>query len=157
MLGALGDGGAYSRHVKTRVEEVRTFLEENLTRGIDIPGVARATSLSPFYLTRIFKARYGVPPYRYLIRLRIQYASDLLRDSALSVTQVSHRSGFNSLSHLHHHLPPATGMSPLPVPAHHRCRAGPWGSPGDPRSEVDCLANLPRRVRGRTDRNRRRS
>lgn len=40
-----------------------------------------------------------MPPYRYLMRLRIQYASNLLRDSPLSVTQVCHRSGFNSLSH----------------------------------------------------------
>ena len=53
-----------------------------------------------------------MPPYRYLIRLRIQYTSDLLQDSSLSVTQVCHRSGFNSLSHFittfHRH----TGMSP---------------------------------------------
>lgn len=50
MLGVLGDGGAHRRHVRKRVEKVRTFLEENLTRDIDIPGVARANSLSPFYL-----------------------------------------------------------------------------------------------------------
>lgn len=86
MLGVLGDGGAHSRHVTERVEEGRTFLEENLTRDIDIPGVARANALSPFYLNRIFKAHYGVPPDRYLIRLRIQRAPDLLRDSSLSVT-----------------------------------------------------------------------
>jgi AraC family transcriptional regulator len=112
MLGVLGDGGTHSRHVKERVEGVRTFLEENLTRDIDIPGVARANSLSPFYLTRIFKSYYGVPPYRYLIRLRIQYASDLLRGSSLSVTQVCHRSGFNSLSHFITTFRRHTGMSP---------------------------------------------
>lgn len=112
MLGTLGDGVTHSRHVKQRLEEVRTFLEDNLARDIDIPAVARANSLSPFYLTRIFKAQYGLPPYRYLIRLRIQYASDLLRDSPLSVTQVCHRSGFNSLSHFIFTFRRHTGMSP---------------------------------------------
>jgi AraC-like DNA-binding protein len=112
VLGALGDGVTHSRHVKQRLEEIRTFLEDNLARDIDIPAVARANSLSPFYLTRIFKAQYGLPPYRYLIRLRIQYASDLLRDLPLSVTQVCHRSGFNSLSHFVMTFRRHTGMSP---------------------------------------------
>ena len=112
MVGALGDGVTHSRHVKQRLEEIRTFLEDNLARDIDIPAVARANSLSPFYLTRIFKAQYGLPPYRYLIRLRIQYGSDLLRDLPLSVTQVCHRSGFNSLSHFIMTFRRHTGMSP---------------------------------------------
>jgi len=112
VLGASGDGGSHSRNVKQRLEEVRTFLEDNLAGDIDIPGIARANSLSPFYLTRIFKAQYGVPPYRYLIRSRIQHASDLLRDSSLSVTQVCHCSGFNGLSHFIAIFRRHTGMSP---------------------------------------------
>jgi AraC family transcriptional regulator len=112
VLGALGDGGSHSRNVEQRLEDVRTFLEDNLAGDIDIPAVARANALSPFYLTRIFKAHYGVPPYRYLIRLRIQYASDLLRGSSLSETQVCHRSGFNSLSHFITTFRRHTGMSP---------------------------------------------
>ena len=112
MLGVPGDGGTHSRHVKQRVEEVRTFLEENLTRDIDIPGVARANSLSPSTSPVSSRAHYGVPPYRYLIRLRIQYASDLLRGSSLSVTQVCHRSGFNCLSHFITTFRRHTGMSP---------------------------------------------
>jgi AraC-like DNA-binding protein len=94
-----GDGKHQSRHVREHAEQVRAYLEANLTQDLDMNAVARAASLSPFYLTRIFKQRYGVPPYRYLIGFRIRYASDLLRESSLSVTQVCHRSGFNSLSH----------------------------------------------------------
>ena len=74
--------------------------------------VARAASLSPFYLTRIFKARYGVPPYRFLINLRIDRATELLRDSSLTVTQICHRSGFNSLSHFITTFRRHTGLSP---------------------------------------------
>jgi AraC-like DNA-binding protein len=98
--------------VRERAEEARAFLEENLTRDLDINDVARAASLSPFYLSRIFKARYGVPPYRYLINLRIDHASELLRDSSLTVTQICHRSGFNSLSHFITTFRRHTGVSP---------------------------------------------
>jgi AraC-like DNA-binding protein len=98
--------------VRERAEEVRSYLEQHLTQDLDMNQVARAASLSPFYLTRIFKQRFGVPPYRYLIGLRIDYASQLLRDSSLSVTQVCHRSGFNSLSHFITTFRMHTGMSP---------------------------------------------
>jgi AraC-like DNA-binding protein len=53
-----------------------------------------------------------VPPYRYLIRWRIDYASQLLRESSLSVTQVCHRSGLNSLSHFITTFRLHTGLSP---------------------------------------------
>ena len=95
-----------------RAEGVRTYLEEHLTQDLDMNAVARAAALSPFYLTRIFKQRFGVPPYRYLIGLRITYASELLRTSSLSVTQICHRSGFNSLSHFITTFRRHMGMSP---------------------------------------------
>lgn len=98
--------------MRERAEEVRAYLEQHLTQDLDMNAVARAASLSPFYLSRIFKKRYGVPPYRYLIGLRIDHASRLLRDSSLSVTQVCHRSGFNSLSHFITTFRVHTGMSP---------------------------------------------
>jgi len=112
MLAGSREARALSPHARARVEEVRVYLEANMTRDVDMVSVARQVALSPFYLTRIFKAQYGVPPYRYLIRLRIDHATELLRDSALTVTQICHRAGFNSLSHFittfHHHV----GMSP---------------------------------------------
>ena len=112
LFGRFGDVDHQSRHVREHAEQVRAYLEANLTQDLDMNAVARAASLSPFYLTRIFKQRYGVPPYRYLIGLRIRYASDLLRESSLSVTQVCHRSGFNSLSHFITTFRRHTGMSP---------------------------------------------
>ena len=55
-----GDGSHQSRHVRKHAEQVRAYLEANLTQDLDMNAVARAASLSPFYLTRIFKQRYGV-------------------------------------------------------------------------------------------------
>jgi AraC-like DNA-binding protein len=112
VFGIFGDQDKQSRHVRERAEEVRAYLQDHLTQDLDMDDVARAASLSPFYLTRIFKQRYGVPPYRYLITLRIDHASQLLRDSSLSVTQVCHRSGFNSLSHFITTFRRHTGLSP---------------------------------------------
>jgi AraC family transcriptional regulator len=75
------------------------FLAQNLATDVDLNTIAAHASLSPYYFTRQFTAMVGMPPYRYLISLRIARAAQLLRDSDLTVTQILHRVGFHSPSH----------------------------------------------------------
>lgn len=141
MFGVFDARSGRGSGARDRAEQVRAYLEENLTRDLDMNSVARAAAISPFYLSRIFKARYGVPPYRYLIGLRIRYASELLRDSRLTVTQVCHRSGFNSLSHFITTFRRHTGMSP----SQYR-RVEDWQrDAGRHGPETDALVKQPRR------------
>jgi AraC-like DNA-binding protein len=112
MLASLDEARVPSRYVRAHAEAVRSYLEANFARDLDMRSVAREAALSPFYLTRIFKQEYGIPPYRYLIGVRIRHASELLRDSPFSVTQICHRVGFNSLSHFTTTFRMHTGMSP---------------------------------------------
>ncbi len=108
----LSEGVSPSPHLQRRIREVQVFLEENLDRDVDLRTIAREASLSPYYFTRQFTAYVGVPPYRYLIGLRIERAKDLLRGSELTVTQICHRVGFNSLSHFTTTFRQHTGFSP---------------------------------------------
>jgi AraC-like DNA-binding protein len=63
MLSGFDGSSGPRAHVRERVEHVRAYLDANMSRDVDIPSVARAAEISPFYLTRIFKATYGVPPH----------------------------------------------------------------------------------------------
>jgi AraC-like DNA-binding protein len=108
----LTDGDLPSPHLQRRIREVQAFLEENLDRDVDLRAIAREAALSPYYFTRQFTAYVGVPPYRYLIYLRIERAMRLLRESELTVTQICHRVGFNSLSHFTTTFRQHTGISP---------------------------------------------
>ena len=108
----LSQGVSPSPHLQRRIREVQVFLEENLDRDVDLRAIAHEASLSPYYFTRQFTAYVGVPPYRYLIGLRIDRAKDLLRQSELTVTQICHRVGFNSLSHFTTTFRQHTGFSP---------------------------------------------
>ena len=91
---------------------MQVFLADNLDRDVDLRAIAHEASLSPYYFTRQFTAYVGVPPYRYLIGLRIDRAMQLLRETELSVTQICHRVGFNSLSHFTTTFRQHTGVSP---------------------------------------------
>ncbi len=101
-----------SPHLQRRIREVQSFLAANLDRDVDLRAIAQEASLSPYYFTRQFTAFVGVPPYRYLIRLRIDRATELLRDTELTITQICHRVGFNSLSHFTTTFRQHTGDSP---------------------------------------------
>jgi AraC family transcriptional regulator len=110
--GVTADGALPSPHLQRRILEVQAFLAENLDRDVDLRAIAHEASLSPYYFTRQFTAFVGVPPYRYLIGLRIQRAKELLLDSEFTVTQICHRVGFNSLSHFTTTFRQHTGTSP---------------------------------------------
>ena len=101
-----------SPHLQRRIREVQAFMQENLHRDVDLRGIAREASLSPYYFSRAFTAYVGVPPYRYLIRLRMERAQELLRTSELTVTQICQRVGFNSLSHFTTTFHRHTGTTP---------------------------------------------
>jgi transcriptional regulator GlxA family with amidase domain len=97
-----------SPHLQRRIREVQTFLAANLDRDVDLQAIAREAALSPYYFTRQFTAFVGVPPYRYLIGLRIERARQLLRETELTVTDV----------------PPAHGRQPVGVPSPPRLGTG---------------------------------
>jgi AraC family transcriptional regulator len=101
-----------SPHLQRRIREVQVYLRENLHRDVDLRSMAHEAALSPYYFSRAFTAYVGVPPYRYLIRLRVERAQELLHTSELTVTQICQRVGFNSLSHFTTTFRRHTGVSP---------------------------------------------
>jgi AraC family transcriptional regulator len=104
--------GLPSPHLQRKIHEVQVFLAQNLAHDVDLSTIARQASLSPYYFTRQFTAMVGMPPYRYLINLRIQRAAQLLRESDLTVTQILHRVGFHSPSHFTTTFRRHMGVSP---------------------------------------------
>jgi AraC family transcriptional regulator len=104
--------GLPSPHLQRKIQEVQLFLARNLAQDVDLSAIAAHAALSPYYFTRQFTAMVGMPPYRYLISLRIQRAALLLRDSDLTVTQILHRVGFHSPSHFTTTFRRHMGMSP---------------------------------------------
>jgi len=104
--------GLPSPHLQRKIHEVQVFLAQNLAHDMDLNAIAAHADLSPYYFTRQFTAMVGMPPYRYLISLRIARAAQLLRESDLTVTQILHRVGFHSPSHFTTTFRRHMGMSP---------------------------------------------
>lgn len=83
-------------------------IEDPMTPD-EISGVVE---LSTRQLERLFAKYIGLSPKRYYLRLRLDKARDLLRQTDLSVTDVCVACGFKSLSHFSKSYRAAYGISP---------------------------------------------
>lgn len=72
------------------------LLRARLSEDLSLDELAAEAKLSPFHFARMFKHSVGVPPRVYLTQLRIEKASELLRLTELSVTQIAQEVGYSS-------------------------------------------------------------
>jgi transcriptional regulator GlxA family with amidase domain len=74
-------------------------MEGNITDPLSLPHLAQIARLSPRQLNRVFRQHLGQTTHAYYRRLRLDKARNLLRNSALSLTEVALATGFASSSH----------------------------------------------------------
>lgn len=78
------------------VVEALRFIREFATQGIGVRDVLESLQLSSRSLERGFRAHLGRTPEREIIRVRLNHAIGLLRDSNRPVAEVAKLSGFGS-------------------------------------------------------------
>jgi AraC-like DNA-binding protein len=83
---------------KARVRAVIDFMNSNLHRSIALTELAGMVNLSPAYFSQLFKCETGVSPGKYLTRLRMEKAGQLLATGFLSIKQVMAEAGYNNKS-----------------------------------------------------------
>lgn len=88
-------GGAARDDVRRAV----AFVERHFREPLTLADVAAVAHLSPNYFSERFRSTTGTPFQTYLQNRRLQFGRSLLAATDLSVADVCHASGFNSLSH----------------------------------------------------------
>jgi AraC-like DNA-binding protein len=96
-----------------RLEDaLRLALVGRLGETLDVPALARAVDLAPSTFAHRFRAEVGVPPMRYLARLRLEQATRLLVGSRMSLSEVAAACGFADAFHLSHVCQRILGVPP---------------------------------------------
>lgn len=75
-------------------EDIAHHLAERYADITSLDEVAHAFALSPSTLRQRFAAHHGEPPLRYLTRVRVERAKDLLAHSSLSLKEIAQACGF---------------------------------------------------------------
>ena len=82
------------RGVFLRLQRVCNYMESSSDLDLGIAGFARVANYSPCHFLRTFNTVYGKTPHAVLIEQRLKRALRLVNDTALSITEVAHASGF---------------------------------------------------------------
>lgn len=80
------------------VHEIISSMEADCSYDWNLPELARQYYISVPQLIRRFKAETGMPPYAYLIKIRLQLAEIYLKSSNLSVEAIAGKVGFSGTS-----------------------------------------------------------
>ncbi len=81
------------------ISEAVLYIQNHFTEPITLEEVAKISNYSPNYFGKQFKQNTGISFKQYVADLRFAFAKELLKNSSLSVTQISHQSGFNDFSY----------------------------------------------------------
>ena len=76
---------------------VNAIRRDFLTKSFEVSELAAMCSISESYLKRIFKEKFGLPPKKYIIQLKINHACELLSLGGYSVSEVAEICNFSDV------------------------------------------------------------
>jgi YesN/AraC family two-component response regulator len=96
-----------------RIREVVNYIDEHFTENLELETLAAMVFMNPVYFSGFFKKAMKMTLTEYIISLRINHATVLLRESKLGVTEISLQSGFPTPAYFSRAFRKALGLSPL--------------------------------------------
>lgn len=80
-----------------RLQSARRYMNESFLHISEIAEVAAVSNLSEFHFYRSFKEAFGITPYQYLLRCRLQFAEQLIRQNNQSLSSIALTCNFPDL------------------------------------------------------------
>lgn len=96
----------------SRVVCAREFLHANFARPLKVGDVARASLLSVSQLSFLFSQQIGIAPMRYLERLRLERARELLAFTPASLREIAARAGYTDAEYFARRFRLHSGQTP---------------------------------------------
>jgi len=94
------------------VKRALVYIGEYATKQFSRWQLAEAVNVSEDYLTRIFRREIGLSPWDYLNRHRVYLATELLRQTTLTINEIASRTGFQDQAYFCRVFKKAMGCNP---------------------------------------------
>jgi YesN/AraC family two-component response regulator len=91
---------------------IKTYIEQNYHKPIDLNIIANHFLFSPSYLTKIFVKHTHITPSKFIMNYRINIAKQLLTDNSLAINTVSNMVGYSDSYHFSKIFKQIVGVSP---------------------------------------------
>ncbi len=113
---------AWKGREPSHVSWIQAYVRANLHRNVRLSELADLTGLSKTYVIPSFRRLVGMPPYEWLLQLRIEEARKHLQ-MGRPISELPTELGFSDQSHFHRRFKNITGMTPATyAEGHYRSR-----------------------------------
>ena len=96
-----------------RLVRMMTYIREHLSDKIELAAIAEHVNVSRTYASAIFKEELGITISDFILQERMLEAERMLRETDLSVADISSRLAFCSQSYFTKRFTETKGMTPL--------------------------------------------
>ena len=102
-----------SRESSQKIEQAKIIMAENVSKNIDIKGIAVNLGISYSLFRRVFKEYTGYAPAHYFQELKLRKAKELLAETNHSIKEISYELNFSSYEYFLSFFKKKVGMTPL--------------------------------------------
>ena len=96
---------------KDALTTVRDFIHEHIHDDLSIDTLRAVANISKYHFIRMFRARFGITPHRYVLSCRINRARAAL-ERGCAPTDTAQMFGFSDVSHLNRRFKRSYGLTP---------------------------------------------
>ncbi len=120
MRGAIEGYGIKAGSAEQKIFAAAKYINENYTSPLSVEDLAAQQGMSSGYFSKMFVRFLGSSPQNYLIRIRLQNSCMLLRQSDMSIAQISDAVGYDDPLYFSRIFRKHFGMSPAEYRKMHR-------------------------------------
>lgn len=103
-----------SDRIRQNAEQIRAYIDENLTKDISLTSISEYVNYSPTYVSKVFRQYYATSYIDYMNSSRVKLSQQLLSSRKdLSVKEVGFQVGFNNMQTFFRTFKKYVGMTPL--------------------------------------------
>ncbi|GFP76349.1 bifunctional transcriptional activator/DNA repair enzyme AdaA [Clostridium fungisolvens] len=94
------------------IEKAKNIFHTYFNKPVDLSDISKQLGISTNHLIKLFKQHTKLTPTQYIIKLRIEKAKELLKQSDIDILEISYATGFKSLSNFYKCFKEQTEFTP---------------------------------------------
>ena len=92
--------------------KIEKYISENYASVTSDRKIAKELNYHPYHISRVLKQHSGLTLHKYVVKYRIKTACELLRNTDLSINQISKKVGYENQNQFSNIFSRETGISP---------------------------------------------
>jgi len=112
IIKVYGETNAPIHSAPQELNWITSYFSFHLSDSITVQDMAKRANLSTSRFSKLFRKNFGMPPYQYLLHLRLKHAEELLLTSHLKLYQIADYCGFANEQHFSKAYRQKFGISP---------------------------------------------